>query len=146
MPVKMLEALDDVGKKVSMPNPDYATWVARDQFVQGWLNNSISPDILAYVLDEETTAETWAIISAMFKSAFKAKVSHLRTALNNTKKKKMTVEQYLYYWFRVGEATLQIHHLISGFTPNKKNSLLWQKHVLIIESNHGKSQLIQESQ
>jgi hypothetical protein len=58
VPVKMLEALDDAGKKVSMPNHDYATWVARDQFVQGWLDNSISPDILAYVLDAETTAET----------------------------------------------------------------------------------------
>jgi hypothetical protein len=89
----MLEALDDASKKVSMPNPDYATWVARDQFVQGWLNNSISLDILAYVLDAKTTAETWAIISAMFKSASKAKVSHLRTALNNTKKKEMTAEQ-----------------------------------------------------
>jgi hypothetical protein len=94
-PMQMLEALDDAGKKVSMPNPDYATWVARDQFVQGWFNNSISPDILAYVLDTETTAETWAIISAMFKSASKAKVSHLRTALNNTKKKEMTAEQYI---------------------------------------------------
>jgi hypothetical protein len=31
--VKMLEELDDAGKKVSMPNPDYATWVACDQFV-----------------------------------------------------------------------------------------------------------------
>jgi hypothetical protein len=89
--VKMLEAPDDAGK-VSMPNPDYATWVARDQFEQGWLNNSISPDILAYVLDTETTAETWAIISAMFKSASKAKVSHLQTSLNNTKKKEMTAE------------------------------------------------------
>jgi hypothetical protein len=64
-PVKMLEALDDADKKVSMPNPNYATWVARDQIVQGWLNNSISPGILAYILDAETTAETWAIISAM---------------------------------------------------------------------------------
>jgi hypothetical protein len=73
----MMEALDDAGKKVSMPNPDYATWVACDQFMQGWLNNSISPDILAYVLDAETTAETWAIIFAMFKSASKAKVPHL---------------------------------------------------------------------
>jgi hypothetical protein len=75
-----------------MPNPDYATWVARGQFVQGWLNDSISSDILPYVLDAETTAETWAIISAMFKSASKAKVLHLRTALNNTKKKEMTAE------------------------------------------------------
>jgi hypothetical protein len=32
---KILEALDDDGKKVSMPNPAYATWVTRDQFVQG---------------------------------------------------------------------------------------------------------------
>jgi hypothetical protein len=94
-PGKMLEALDDAGKKVSMPNPDYATWVARDQFVQGWLNNSISPDILAYVLDAETTPETWAIVSAMFKSASKAKVSHMRTALNNSKKKEMTAERYI---------------------------------------------------
>jgi hypothetical protein len=31
----------------------------------------------------------------MFKSASKAKVSHLRTALNNTKKKEMTAEQYI---------------------------------------------------
>jgi hypothetical protein len=31
----------------------------------------------------------------MFKSASKAKVSHLRTALNNTKKKEMTTEQYI---------------------------------------------------
>jgi hypothetical protein len=91
-PVKMLEVLDDAGKKVSMPNPDYATWVARDRFVQGWLNNSISSDILAYVLDAKTMAETWAIISAMFKSASKTKVLHLRTALNNTKKKEMTAK------------------------------------------------------
>jgi hypothetical protein len=91
----MLEALDDAGKNVSMLNPDYATWVAHDQFVQGWLNNSISPDILAHVPDMETTTKTWATISAMLKSASKAKVSHLQTTLNNTKKKEMIAEQYI---------------------------------------------------
>jgi hypothetical protein len=25
------------------------------------------------------------------------------------------------YWFGVGEGTLQIHHLISSYTPKKKN-------------------------
>ena len=93
-PPKILETTND-GKKASMPNPAYATWIARDQFVQGWLNESLSPDILAHVLDKTSTAETWAIISAMFASASKAKVSHLRTALNNTKKKDMTAERYL---------------------------------------------------
>jgi hypothetical protein len=66
--------------------------VARDQFAQGWLNNSISLDILAYVLDNETTAKTWSTISTMFKSASMVKVPHLRTALNNTKKKEMSDE------------------------------------------------------
>jgi hypothetical protein len=42
--------------------------------------------------DKTSTAETWATISAMFASTSKAKVSHLRTALNNTKKKEMTAE------------------------------------------------------
>jgi hypothetical protein len=63
-PQKMLEATDDAGKKLSVPNPEYATWVARDQFVQGWLNDSLSPDILAHVLDKTSTTETWATISA----------------------------------------------------------------------------------
>jgi hypothetical protein len=48
-----------------------------------------------HVLDKTSTAEAWATISAMFTSASKAKVSHLRTALNSTKKKEMTAEQYL---------------------------------------------------
>jgi hypothetical protein len=85
-PTKTLEATDDAGNKVTMPNPDYATWVTQDQFVQGWLNNSISPDILVHVLDKETTTETWATISTMFAPASKAKVSHLRF-LNNTTEK-----------------------------------------------------------
>jgi hypothetical protein len=84
-----------MGRKSPCRNPDYDTWVARDQFVQGWLNIFISPDILAHVLDTETTTEIWATISAMFKSASKAKVSHLRTALNNTNKKEMTAEHYI---------------------------------------------------
>jgi hypothetical protein len=43
----------------------------------------------------ETTAETWATISAIFKSTSKAKVTHVLTALNNIKKKEMTVKQYI---------------------------------------------------
>ena len=59
------------------------------------MNNSLSPDILAHVLDKPSTTETWATISAMFASASKAKVSHLRTALNTTKKKELTADKYL---------------------------------------------------
>ena len=53
MPAKTLEAEDDNGKKITIPNPEYASWIARDQHVQGWLNNSLSQDILAHVLDKD---------------------------------------------------------------------------------------------
>jgi hypothetical protein len=34
VPAKMLETIDNAWKKVTLPNPDYDTWVAHDQFVQ----------------------------------------------------------------------------------------------------------------
>ena len=55
---KTLEAMYDAGKKLTMPNPEYATCIAWHQFVQGWLNESLSPDILTHVLDKTSTAET----------------------------------------------------------------------------------------
>ena len=64
VPPKLLDATYDAGKRVRVPNPEYSAWVACDQYVQGWLNNSLSPDILAHVLDKPSTAETWATISA----------------------------------------------------------------------------------
>jgi hypothetical protein len=48
--------------------------------------NSLSPEILAHVLDYETTVEVWSSITGMLSSASKSKVSNLRTALTNTKK------------------------------------------------------------
>jgi hypothetical protein len=33
---------------------------------------------------------------------------------------KKPMRPFLYYWFRVGEATFAIHHLISKITPDKK--------------------------
>jgi hypothetical protein len=59
------------------------------------------------VLDKETTTDTWATISAMFKFASKAKISHLRTFLNNTKKKEMTVEQYLSHHIGVEDLAVE---------------------------------------
>jgi hypothetical protein len=33
------------------------------------------------------------------------------------------LEHYLYYWFGVGEGTLEIHHLSSNFAPAKPKIL-----------------------
>jgi GH15 family glucan-1,4-alpha-glucosidase len=53
----------------------------------------MSPDILAHVFEHESTVEVWATIVVMFSSASRLKISHLQTALNNTKN--LRVAQYL---------------------------------------------------
>jgi hypothetical protein len=55
----------------------------------------LSPEILAHVIDHDTTVAVWSTITSMFSSASKSKASHLRTALNNTKKKDMIADQYV---------------------------------------------------
>jgi hypothetical protein len=45
-------------------------------------------------------------------------------------------EPNLYYWFRVGEGTLQIHHLNSQFTPVNKELFATAGHALITVSNY----------
>jgi hypothetical protein len=54
----------------------------------------LSPEILSHVNDYDTTIAVWTTITPMFSSVSKSKVPHLRTALNNTKKKDMTADQY----------------------------------------------------
>jgi hypothetical protein len=92
---KTLEVEDFDKKKTMVPNPAYATWLAHDQHVLGWLVNSLSPEILAHVIDQDNTIVAWSTITSMFSSASKSKASHLRTALNNSKKKDMTADQYV---------------------------------------------------
>jgi hypothetical protein len=46
---KLIETEDINKKKVTIQNPEYASWIARDQQVFRWLMKALSPDILAHV-------------------------------------------------------------------------------------------------
>ena len=85
---------NDPKKKTTIANPAYNAWLERDQQVVSYLVNSLSSDVLAHVLGLDTAAEIWGAISAMFASQSISWVQHLRTALNTTKKNKMTPTQY----------------------------------------------------
>jgi hypothetical protein len=56
--------------------------MARDQQVLHFLLNTLSPDVLSHLLEVTSTAEAWAAINAMFKTA----AQHLRCELKDTKK------------------------------------------------------------
>ena len=93
-PAKTLEAEDENNKKIAIPNPAYDAWVSRDQTVQGFILNTLSPEIIPHVVGIETTAEVWSILTKMFSSHSRTRINHLRGELNNTKKKETTAAQF----------------------------------------------------
>jgi hypothetical protein len=52
----------DGTKKDPEPNPDYASWVAKDQTVLNYLLSNMSKEILGHVNTCVTTASAWAAI------------------------------------------------------------------------------------
>jgi hypothetical protein len=93
-PAKTVEVEDSEKNKTQVPNPAYIDWMARDQQVLRFLLNTLSPDVLSHLLEVTSTAEAWTAINAMFKTASRTKVQHLRGELNDTKKLSMTADQY----------------------------------------------------
>jgi hypothetical protein len=93
-PAETMETEDENKNKISMENPAYATWIARDQQVLRFLLNSLSPGILSHVIGVDSTAEAWSIIDNMFKTAARSKVQHLHSTLNDTKKLQMSADDY----------------------------------------------------
>jgi hypothetical protein len=91
-PSRTIEAEDSSKNKIQVPNPDYVTWIARDQLVMRWLLNSLSPDILSHVLRVDSTASAWIAINGMFTTASRTKAHNLRCALNDTKNLSMTAD------------------------------------------------------
>jgi hypothetical protein len=93
-PEKVLETEDSNGKKVTIQNPNYASWIAHDQQVLRWLLNALSPDVLAHVIGLETSAEVWQALNTHVSASSKSRVQHLRTTLVETKKNTMSAEKY----------------------------------------------------
>ncbi|XP_071680324.1 uncharacterized protein [Lolium perenne] len=77
------------------PNPDYASWLSRDQIVLSYLLQSLSREILPHVHRIEHTAGVWPALQEMFAAQNEAKVNNLLVALANTKKLQMTTSEFL---------------------------------------------------
>ena len=100
-----MEVEDENKKKVTVPNPAYTAWVAKDQTVLSFLVNSLSPEIMAHVLDLQTTAEVWSVITNMFSTTSRTRINHLPGALNNTKKGDLTAAAFFAPSMRLGLST-----------------------------------------
>ncbi|KAK1647074.1 hypothetical protein QYE76_064879 [Lolium multiflorum] len=94
-PPQTIEAEDKDNKPITIPNPLYGAWLARDQTVLSFLMKSLNPDILAQVLGLEHAHEVWKTIEDLFQSQSRYRVNMLRSSLANTKKLDKTASQFI---------------------------------------------------
>jgi hypothetical protein len=88
------ENLDKDKDPIMVLNPEYVTWLARDQKVLSYLVNSLSKEILMHVLRLEHVADVWKAVEEMFASQSSSKIMNLRIALANTKKNNMSLSAF----------------------------------------------------
>ncbi|KAK1626914.1 hypothetical protein QYE76_001229 [Lolium multiflorum] len=93
-PAETLDAEDANGKKLTIANPEYESWIARDQQVLRWLLNALSPDVLAHVIGLETSAKVWASLDSHVSAKSKTRIQQLRFALNDTRKSDLSADKY----------------------------------------------------
>lgn len=83
---------DDKGAKTA--NPAYDAWVAQDQQLLGFINSSLSREVLGQVATCATAAEAWETLNSMFASQSRARVIQLRARLASTRKGELSASVY----------------------------------------------------
>ncbi|KAM6585304.1 hypothetical protein CsatB_012306 [Cannabis sativa] len=76
-------------------NPDFTRWMRLDQFLISWLLSSISESMIGHVVNCESSAEIWTTLEQLFNTRSKARMIHLMSMLQNTKKGSMTIDEYM---------------------------------------------------
>jgi hypothetical protein len=77
-----------------VPNPAYASWVTKDSQLLGYLNSTISKEVLTQVATLTTPEEVWKEFHSMYMSQSRSRVMHLHSKLASTRKGDMTVAAY----------------------------------------------------
>jgi hypothetical protein len=54
------------GMEMTIPYPDYARWVAQDQFVLGFLVRNMGREVLTQMVGLCTSAAVWKAVTEMF--------------------------------------------------------------------------------
>jgi hypothetical protein len=93
-PDEFISTEDANNKKVVTVNPDYESWISRDQQVLRWLVNALSPDVLAHVVGLDSSAAVWAALNTHVSGQSKTRVRQLRSDLNSTRKNDLPADKY----------------------------------------------------
>lgn len=82
------------GKTEKVTNPAHTLWAAQDQQVLGFINASLTREVLGQVATSTTAAQAWASLNSMFGSQSRARMIQLRGRLASTRKGDLSAAAY----------------------------------------------------
>lgn len=70
-------------------------WDWLDQMVLGWLLVSLSPGVLAQVVDKKTTRKAWLTLKLVYGTRTRSSIQQLKTELQTLQKGSKTIHEHL---------------------------------------------------
>ncbi|KAL9414549.1 hypothetical protein AB3S75_042924 [Citrus x aurantiifolia] len=82
------------GTTINTPNLEYQIWKKQDHILLSWLLSSLSEGVLGTVIDCYTSCEVWTSLTNQFGARTRARILHLRTQIQTTKKGSLNIHDY----------------------------------------------------
>lgn len=127
-PAETIEVEKPDKTKETVINSEYTQRVAQGQTGLSYLLNSLSKEVLQYVLSKTTAVGVWTTIETMFSSQSWARVTNLRVMLANAKKGDQSTAAYFSKMRALGDELAAagkpledeelVSHIISGLDAN----------------------------
>ncbi|XP_068308687.1 uncharacterized protein [Pyrus communis] len=87
--------LDDHGKLTDKVNPLYAEWIQTDQMILSWITSSLTPKVLATIVNKIDSASAWSSLQERYASTSQNRIIQMRTELMNTARGNLSIADYL---------------------------------------------------
>ena len=76
-------------------NPEYSIWQRQNRLVMCWIYSSLTEGVMAQIIGLDTASEIWTALEKIFSAASKARIMQLRFQLQTTKKRGLSMMEYL---------------------------------------------------
>ncbi|KAL9437300.1 hypothetical protein AB3S75_023205 [Citrus x aurantiifolia] len=93
-PNRVMINIDSDQTVVTTPNPQFQIWRRNDQQLMSWLLSTLSEEVLSAVVGARSSLEVWQILAAQFGARSRARVLHLRTQIQTTRKGSTSIHEY----------------------------------------------------
>lgn len=94
-------------------NPDFISWIRRDQFLMSWMLSSISESMLGNITRCATARDVWLVLEGLFQSQSKARIMQLKLQLQTQKKGDLCVDDYVLKMRGIADLLAAAGHSIS---------------------------------